>query len=83
MIQKNGKIILAAVVTTAFYGFVSYLVFGIALPKEREQKRNQAKQMIIEKRVKQYEKTLPHYKEYLQNKQQIAHYRDSLQQTMK
>ena len=36
------------------------------------------KERAIEKEVKKYEKTLPHYNEYLQTQKQIQNYRDSL-----
>ena len=36
------------------------------------------KEQKIEEQVKQYEKTLPQYNEYLKTQQQIQNYRDSL-----
>ncbi len=41
-------------------------------------KQERAKQIKIENEIKNYEKTLPYYNEYLQTKQQIQNYRDSL-----
>lgn len=40
--------------------------------------KERARQNKIEKEVKKYEKTLPHYNEYLQTQKQIQNYRDSL-----
>lgn len=40
--------------------------------------KEHARQNKIEKEVKKYEKTLPHYNEYLQTQKQIQNYRDSL-----
>lgn len=42
-----------------------------------------ARQNKIEKEVKKYEKTLPHYNEYVLTQKQIQNYRDSLKQVMK
>ena len=41
-------------------------------------KQEQSRQYKIENKVKQYEKTLPYYKEYELTKQQLQNYRDSL-----
>lgn len=57
---------------------ISYIIIkGIKESKE------ETKQSVIDNQTKQYEKTLPYYKEYLQTKEQIAQYRDSLQQVIK
>ncbi len=70
------------VVVFVVYG-ITYMIFSITLPEAQKRKHEQDRQDIIENKVKQHEKTLPHYKEYLQTKQQIAHYRDSLQRAMR
>lgn len=49
------------------------LCIGIALNINADKKEKK-----IEEQVKQYEQSLPNYNEYLQTKQQIEHYRDSL-----
>lgn len=79
--KKHIRELIIAIVI--LYGSVAYIIFSFCLPDELKQKQEQARQVIIENKVKQHEKTLPHYKEYLQTKQQIAHYRDSLQRTMR
>ena len=75
--QKRKKIILTAVscafVIVALAGSV-YMVKDIFKTIDKER----ARQNKIEKEVKKYEKTLPHYNEYLQTQKQIQNYRDSL-----
>ena len=75
--QKRKKIILTAVscafVIVAFAGSV-YMVKDIFKTIDKER----ARQNKIEKAVRNYEKTLPHYNEYLQTQKQIQNYRDSL-----
>jgi len=66
-----------------FSGLTVYMVVGVIIPRDREKAKEQAKQIIIDKKVKEYQQTLPYYQEYLQTKEQIIHYRDSLQRTMK
>ena len=66
-----------------FSGLTVYMWAGVIIPRERERAAEQTKQTVIDKKVKQYEQTLPYYQEYLQTKEQIIHYRDSLQRTMK
>ena len=65
------------------FGLSAYMVFGVIVPRELKEDKEKAKQTIIDDKVKQYEKTLPYYKEYLQTQEQIKQYRDSLQRTMK
>ena len=64
-------------------GLTAYMVFGVIIPRDIKADKEKAKQTIIDDKVKQYEQTLPYYKEYLQTQQQIKQYRDSLQRTMK
>jgi len=64
-------------------GLSLYMFVGVMIPMSIEDKKARAKQAVIDNRVKQYEKTLQYYKEYLQTKEQIAQYRDSLQRVMK
>ena len=66
-----------------FSGLAVYMWAGVIIPRERNRAAEPAKQTVIDKKVKQYEQTLPYYQEYLQTKEQIIHYRDSLQRTMK
>lgn len=58
-----------------FYGvtvLIMSALFGFAV---REQKKLEE----IDNKVKEYEKSLPNYKEYQQTQQKIANYRDSLE----
>ena len=71
------------IATVILYAASIYVTFGIVAPLEEEQKQIQVKKAAIENQVKEHEKTLPHYKEYLETQKQIAHYRDSLYQTIK
>ena len=64
-------------------GLSIYMIAGIIIPDSIKERKEKAKQIVIDNKVKQYEQTLPHYQEYLQTKEQIAYYRDSLQRTMK
>jgi len=59
------------------------MVWGVMVPRQIKEKEEKAKQSVIDDKVKQYERTLPYYKEYLQTKEQITQYRDSLQRVMK
>ena len=79
--KKYNRLGLGAVVV--LFGLSAYMVFGVIVPRELKEDKEKAKQTIIDDKVKQYEKTLPYYKEYLQTQEQIKQYRDSLQRTMK
>lgn len=61
------------------FGLSTYMVCGVIIPRGIKEKEEKAKQAVIDNKVKQYEQTLPYYKEYLQTKEQITRYRDSLQ----
>ncbi len=61
----------------------AYMVCGVIIPRGIKEKEEKAKQAVIDNKVKQYEQTLPYYKEYLQTKEQITQYRDSLQRVTK
>lgn len=79
--KKYNRLGFGAVVV--LFGLSAYMVFGVIVPRELKEDKEKAKQTIIDDKVKQYEKTLPYYKEYLQTQEQIKQYRDSLQRTMK
>lgn len=64
----SGALLVAIFAATGY--MIGYMIKTI--DKER------ARQNKIEKEVKKYEKTLPHYNEYLQTQKQIQNYRDSL-----
>ncbi len=64
-------------------GLSAYMIFGVLIPRGIKEDKEKAKQSVIDNKVKQYEQALPYYKEYLQTKEQIRQYRDSLQSTMK
>ena len=66
-----------------FFGCTIYMVGGVIIPRGIKEKEEKAKQAVIDNKVEQYEQTLPYYKEYLQTKEQITQYRDSLQRVIK
>lgn len=75
--QKVKNIVLGSIsgaLLVAIFAATGYMINDIfkIIDKER------ARQNQIEKEVKKYEKTLPHYNEYLQTQKQIQNYRDSL-----
>ena len=80
-IKANKKKIKRIIFTVISFAFIIATIAGTVymindifkiIDKER------ARQNKIEKEVKKYEKTLPHYNEYLQTQKQIQNYRDSL-----
>ena len=77
--EKQKKI--ERIVTIACVCAIIILVVAGAYEIVKQVKMNkqeQSRQYKIENKVKQYEKTLPYYKEYELTKQQLQNYRDSL-----
>ena len=79
--QRYNRFGIGAIVVLS--GLTLYMWIGVIAPRDIKANKEKAKQSVIDDKVKQYEKTLPYYKEYLQTKEQIAQYRDSLQRVMK
>lgn len=80
--QKVKNIVLGSIsgaLLVAIFAATGYMINDIFKTIDKEG----ARQNKIEKEVKKYEKTLPHYNEYLQTQKQIQNYRDSLQQVVK
>lgn len=65
--NNNGTQIIFCALTVIVWSCVGF----VCIKKDK-------KQQEIDKKVEQYEKTLPNYKEYQEYQQQIANYRDSL-----
>ena len=72
--QKIINIIGTIVLVVGFCAIMGYMTWDIY----KQDKKERIKQIKIENKVKQYEKTLPYYKEYELTKQQLQNYRDSL-----
>lgn len=75
--QKRKNIVLGSIsgaLLVAIFAAAGYMIDDIFKTIDKER----ARQNKIEKEVKKYEKTLPHYNEYLQTQKQIQNYRDSL-----
>lgn len=75
--QKVKNIVLGSIsgaLLVAIFVATGYMIDDIFKTIDKEP----ARQNKIEKEVKKYEKTLPHYNEYLKTQQQIQNYRDSL-----
>ena len=70
-------------VIVILFGLTVYMIGGVIIPRQIKEDKEKDKQSVIDKQVKRYEKTLPHYKEYLQTKEQIARYHDSLQRVIR
>lgn len=80
--QKVKNIVLGSIsgaLLVAIFAATGYMINDIFKTIDKEG----ARQNKIEKEVKKYEKTLPHYNEYLQTQKQIQNYRDSLKQVVK
>lgn len=80
-IKANKKKIKRIIFTVIGFAFIiatiagtGYMIDDIFKTIDKER----ARQNKIEKEVKKYEKTLPHYNEYLQTQKQIQNYRDTL-----
>jgi len=75
--QKRKNIVLGSIsgaLLVAIFAATGYMINDIFKTIDKER----ARQNKIEKAVRSYEKTLPHYNEYLQTQKQIQNYRDSL-----
>lgn len=75
--QKVKNIVLGSIsgaLLVAIFVATGYMIDDIFKTIDKEP----ARQNKIEKEVKKYEKTLPHYNEYLQTQKQIQNYRDTL-----
>ncbi|MBQ3785369.1 MAG: hypothetical protein II843_03170, partial [Alphaproteobacteria bacterium] len=75
--QKVKNIVLGSIsgaLLVAIFAATGYMIDDIFKTIDKAR----ARQNKIEKEVKKYEKTLPHYNEYLQTQKQIQNYRDSL-----
>ena len=75
--QKVKNIVLGSIsgaLLVAIFVATGYMIDDIFKTIDKAR----ARQNKIEKEVKKYEKTLPHYNEYLQTQKQIQNYRDSL-----
>ncbi|MFQ6696480.1 MAG: hypothetical protein ACLRFQ_04340 [Alphaproteobacteria bacterium] len=76
--QKVKNIVLGSIsgaLLVAIFVATGYMIDVISKTIDKER----ARQNKIEKEVKKYEKTLPHYNEYLQTQKQIQNYRDSIE----
>ena len=75
--QKRKNIVLGSIsgaLLVAIFAAAGYMIDDIFKTIDKER----ARQNKIENAVRSYEKTLPHYNEYLQTQKQIQNYRDSL-----
>ena len=75
--QKRKHIVLGSIsgaLLVAIFAAAGYMIDDIFKTIDKER----ARQNKIENAVRSYEKTLPHYNEYLQTQKQIQNYRDSL-----